>query len=286
MARTGIVLVLSLGSLFTAMGEVSAQPADAGGEPATGDAPRPPPVARSANDDDRPSLPPPATDPEMPRRMVRRPRYAAQPPQPGWYRTDEGEDRPIRDPKWGIILEVGLGGGGDDLVKVALSDGSSQTLSAGDGVALSIGLMATPLWIGDGLGLGLSGTIGYKGWSVGGSNGDISIGRFPLVLAAHVLPRLTPRWLLLLRGGLDKEEDASISGSGFAAGTNLDLTAKLGWFVEGGVYSIIDTTEQRGAWSLTFRYTQITYTASDPYAGEGSANGESFMIFNSYYYNP
>ena len=286
MTRTGIVLVLSVGSVLAAMGDVSAQPVDGGGSAPAEDAPRAPPVARSANDDDPPSQPAaPATDPEMPRRPVRRLRPAAGPP-PGWYRTDDGEDRPIRDPKWGLILEMGVGGGGDDLVKVSLSDGSSQTLSAGDGIAISLGVMVTPLWIGDSVGLGVSATIGYKGWSVGGSNGDIGIGRFPLVLAAHVLPRLSPRWFLFGRGGLDKEADPSISGSGVASGTNLDLTAKLGWFVEGGVYKIIDTPEQRGAWSLTFRYTKITYTASDPSTGDASANGESFMLFNSYYFNP
>ncbi len=285
MARTAIVFVLSVGWVVTAIGNVSAQPVDAGGTSETEDAPRAPPVARSANDDDRPSERPPAIDPEMPRLPRRRPRYPA-PPRSGWYRTDDGEDRPLRDPKWGFVFEVGVGGGGDDLVKVSLSDGSSQTLSAGDGIALSLGLMYTPLWIDHTVGLGLSATAGYKGWSVGGSNGDISIGRFPLVLAVHVLPRLTPRWFLFGRGGLDKEVDASLSGSGIASGTNLDLTAQLGWFAEAGIYSIIDTTQQRGAWSLTFRYTRLTYTASDPAAGDGSANGDSFMIFNNYYYNP
>lgn len=284
MTRTGIVFVVSVGSML-AVGDVSAQPVD-GSAPAE-DAPRaPPPVARSANDDELPSQPAArAVDPETPRRPVRRLRAAA-PPQPGWYRTDDGEDRPIRDPRWGLIVELGVGGGGDDLVKVSLSDGTSQTLSAGDGISISLGLMATPLWIGDSVGLGFSATAGYKGWSVGGSNGDIGIGRFPLVLAAHVLPRLTPRWLLFGRGGLDKEVDASISGSGFASGAMVSLTAKPGWFVEGGVYKIMDTQEQRGAWSLTFRYTKITYTASDPTAGDATANGESFMVFNSYYFNP
>ena len=46
---------------------------------------------------------------------------------------DELDERPVRNPKWGLMFEFGLGGGGDNLVTVSLSDGSTQTLSAGDG---------------------------------------------------------------------------------------------------------------------------------------------------------
>lgn len=61
------------------------------------------------------------------------------------------------------MLVFGFGGGGDDLVKVSLSDGSTQTLSAGDGVDASLGLMLTPVWVGDARGIGVSGTLGVQG---------------------------------------------------------------------------------------------------------------------------
>jgi hypothetical protein len=184
----------------------------------------------------------------------------------------------------------GFGGGGTDLVKVALSDGSTQTLSAGDGIDISLGLMFTPIWAGDGLGVGVSGTLGYKGWSVGGSNGDISIGRFPFTAAVHLLPRVAHNWLLLARGGIDKETDVSVSSSGAAAGTGANLNADLGWFAEGGFYYTFDffrldpdapPPPQHGGFSLTGRYTKLTYTAPG-----GSADASSFMIYTNFYYNP
>ena len=153
---------------------------------------------------------------------------------------DDEYNRPPRNPVWGLMLVFGFGGGGDDLVKVSLSDGSTQTLSAGDGLDASLGLMLTPVWVGDALGIGVSGTLGYKGWSVGGSNGDISIGRFPFTAGVHLLPRVAHNWLLLARGGIDKEADVSVSCSGVISCTNPDATANLGWFGEAGFYYTFD----------------------------------------------
>jgi hypothetical protein len=199
--------------------------------------------------------------------------------------------RPPRKPLWGLMFEFGLGGGGDDLVKVELSDGSTQTLSAGDGVSFSLGLMLTPLWVGDSLGVGVSGTLGYKYWSVGASNGDVSMARFPFTAGVHLLPRVGQNWLLLVRGGIDKETDVSISSSGVAAGTYANLTAGLGGFAEGGLYYLFDffnpppgngpVPEQNGGFSLTFRYTKLSYAVN----GE-SINGQSFMLFTALYFNP
>jgi hypothetical protein len=179
------------------------------------------------------------------------------------------------------MLEMGMGGGGSDIGIVTFTDGSTQTLSAGDGISISVGLMWTPIWIGDDLGIGLSGTAGFKGWSVGASNGGYSMDRFPLLLAAHVMPRVAPRWFLFARGGIDKEVGVSLSAHGIAGNGTADLHASLGGFGEGGFYNIIETQEQRGAWSLTFRFTDLTYT------GNGSSgSGRSYMLFSALYYNP
>ena len=228
----------------------------------------------------------------------RRPRARAGVVPPGGHAIrrngDDDDNRPPRNPVWGLMLVFGFGGGGADLVKVSLSDGTTQTLSAGDGVDASLGLMLTPVWVGDALGIGVSGTLGYKGWSVGGSNGDISIGRFPFTAGVHLLPRVAHNWLLLARGGIDKEADVSVSCSGVISCTNPDATANLGWFGEAGFYYTFDILkldpdlpkpEQHGAYSLTFRYTKLTYTASSA-AGGGTADASSFMIYNTFYYNP
>jgi hypothetical protein len=273
----------------------SEQPAAAAAQPetpASAESPPPPeppaplspprPFARSANDDDAPAAPR-ALDEEQPRKPHR-------PFRPGPRRIiyhDEPPDPPPRKPGLGLIFEWGMGGGGADLATVDYSDGTSATLSLGDGISVSVGLMWTPIWIGDDLGIGFSGTAGYKGWGVGASNGDVSINRFPLTLAVHVMPRVALRWFLFGRGGIDKEVGVSVSASGVAGNGSADLNANLGWFGEGGFYKIMDTEEQRWAWSLTFRYTDLTYTVGDGYGyASGSASARSFMIFNAFYYNP
>jgi hypothetical protein len=240
---------------------------------------------------------PAAEDGEVPRRPPAR--TGVVPPGAHAIRRsgDDEDNRPPRNPVWGLMFAFGFGGGGDDLVKVTLSDGSTQTLSAGDGIDASIGLMLTPLWVGDALGIGVSGTLGYKGWSVGGSNGDISIARFPFTAAVHLLPRVAHNWLLLARGGIDKETDVSISCSGVISCTDPNATANLGWFGEAGFYYTFDILkidpdrpmpEQHGAYSLTFRYTKMTYTAPGGYNGYGggTVDASSFMIYNTFYYNP
>jgi len=232
-----------------------------------------------------PAPPVPATDSEEPAPPSRQARTLPQSSfvSPGSVEEDDTGEEPTRprNPVLGLMLEVGIGGGGDDLARVSLSDGSHETLSAGDGISVSVGLMVTPFWLRDRLGVGLSGTIGYKGWSVGGSNGDIRLGRYPVTAAVHVLPRVAKRWLLMARGGIDKEFNVSISGSGDLSGPAIDLTAGLGGFGEVGFYKIMNTREQRGAWSLTFRYTKLTYSANG-----ATADAASLMVYSALYYNP
>lgn len=242
--------------------------------------PTPPPASTSP---DGPS--PRAGEAGTPPPSARPARATAHPARSSLGQTDEDDPywrlKRTRTPIWGMMVELGAGGGGDDLVTVTLSDGSRQTLSAGDGVAVSVGLMVTPLWLGDRLGAGVTATAGYKGMSVGGSNGGIGLGRFPVTAAIHVLPRFAQRWFFLIRGGIDQETNVSLSGSGIASGVEHGLRATLGAFGEAGVYNILDTPEQRGASSLTLRYTKLTYTAEG-----GSADGSSVMLFCAIYYNP
>jgi len=275
-----VAVVLSLGLL-------GGRGASAQGQPQTASPPAgatTPQTAQAADDSEEPkqARPRPGTVP-LGGHAVRR-------------SGDDVDQRPPRKPIWGLMFVTGFGGGGDDLVKVTLSDGTSQTLSAGDGIDVSLGLMLTPLWVGDALGLGVSGTLGYKGWSVGGSNGDISIARFPFTASVHVLPRVAHNWLLLARGGIDKELDVSVSCSGVITCTDPGAIAKLGWFGEAGFYYTFDIfrpnpelppPDQHGAYSLAFRYTKLTYTApTTSTAAGGSVDASSFMIYNTFFINP
>lgn len=285
-ANRGLRAAVLVFGLLGARGAAAQGTAATAGEPQTAS----PPAGATT-----PEAAPAADDSEEPKRPRARPVVP-----PGGHAirrsADDEDTRPPRNPTWGLMFVFGLGGGGDDLVKVTLSDGSTQTLSAGDGVDFSLGLMLTPLWVGDALGVGVSGTLGYKAWSVGGSNGDISIGRFPFTAGVHLLPRVAHNWLLLGRGGVDKEAGVSVSCSGVVSCTDPGATASLGWFGEAGFYYTFDILkpnpdlpppDQHGAYSLTFRYTKMTYTApSNAYGGGGSVDASSFMIYSTFYYNP
>lgn len=79
-----------------------------------------------------------------------------------------------------FIGRLALEGGGEDLVEVEYSDGSSKTVTGGGLVTFSGGLVYTP----ETLPIAVEALIGYKVDSVTGSNGDIKFTRLPLDLIA------------------------------------------------------------------------------------------------------
>lgn len=93
--------------------------------------------------------------------------------------------------------------------------------------------------------------------------------------------RLDEQWLWLFRGGIQKEYDISVSGSGDAGGLNGTLTGGLGGFGEAGIYYVIESGDYHGAMSFTFRYTAIHDTA-----GDTSIPASNFGFLYSLYYNP
>ncbi|MGE5625037.1 MAG: hypothetical protein ACM3ZT_05765 [Bacillota bacterium] len=75
-----------------------------------------------------------------------------------------------------LTVDTGLDFGGDKLVTVAFTDGSTKSLNAGDGVFGDVGVLHN---FGSS-GWGLKGTIGVKYNAISASNGTISFIRFPL----------------------------------------------------------------------------------------------------------
>jgi hypothetical protein len=219
------------------------------------------------------------TDGETPRARPRvAPRIHVPPPQEG--PQEEEVDEWLRHPGSGVMFDFGGFGGGADLATAQLSDGTNETLSAGGGVFFSIGGLLTPVWIGDAVGFGLGGYAGVKYQSIGGSNGHLSLNRFPLGVGAHSLIRLSERWFLFLRGGIQKEVGGSLSGDGDVSGSQ-DLTTSLGVLAEGGFYYVSKAADNHMAALLTFRYT----------TGQDSANGQtveanSAGIVLGIHYNP
>jgi hypothetical protein len=135
--------------------------------------------------------------------------------------------------------------------------------------------MVTPLWIGEYAGFGAGGFAGVKYDWLDASTGSVSIARFPLGVAAHVLLHIDGGEWLVLRGGLQKEFGVSVSGDNNLAG-NGGLQGSLGGFGEGGFYGVF-----RGgvlshlAVSVTFRYS----VSHDTVAGARfDANSAGFIF--------
>ena len=142
-----------------------------------------------------------------------------------------------------------------------------------------MGGLWTPIWLGDELGLGVGGYVGVKYQTVGGSNSNLSLTRFPLGVAAHALLRISERWFLLLRGGIQKEYGISISGGGDMSGS-ADLDGSLGPLGEGGFYYVTHVGEDRMAVALTFRYTSAHDSVGGMTFGANSAGGLLAIHYN------
>lgn len=169
----------------------------------------------------------------------------------------------LRHPGSGLTFDLGAFDGGDDLATAGYTDGSTSTLSGGTGVFLSVGAIWTPLWLGDAVGFGLGGYLGVKYYSVGGSNSSVSLSRFPLGVGPHLLIRIGDRWLLFLRGGIQKEVGISLSADGYGSAS---LNGSLAGLGEGGFYYVTTMSDDHLAMLFSFRYT----------GGRDSANGASF----------
>ena len=159
-------------------------------------------------------------------------------------------------PGTGFHLALGLAGGGDNLVTAQFSNGDSGTLTAGGGVYLAMGATLTPLWIGNAVGLGLGGDIGWKYDSLSASNGSVDISRFPLDLWVQTLIALSDSWYLHVLAGPHKESGVNLSGSGVVTG-GADFNSPWGWMAQAGFYT---TTSWHVACAFGLRYTDVHYT--------------------------
>jgi hypothetical protein len=159
-------------------------------------------------------------------------------------------------PGTGFHLALGLAGGGDNLVTAQFSNGDSGTLTAGGGVYLAVGATVTPLWIGNAVGLGLGGDIGWKYDSLSASNGSVDMSRFPLDLWVQTLIAFTDNWYLHVLAGPHKESGVNLSGSGVVTG-GADFDSPWGWMAQAGFYT---TTSWHVACAFGLRYTGVHYT--------------------------
>ncbi|HMF39088.1 MAG TPA: hypothetical protein VKQ32_00270 [Polyangia bacterium] len=162
------------------------------------------------------------------------------------------------NPTFTLHFDTGYAAGGNDLVNISFSNGESRTLSAGDGVYLTVGVDWTPVWISGVVGLGVGGSFGFKYANVGASNGSVSLMRLPIAGTAHGMVRLGPKWFLLVRGGVEKDTNAALSGDGDAQLPTISLASNLGALAEVGPGFV---NANHVGMTVTARLTVIDYTA-------------------------
>jgi len=160
-----------------------------------------------------------------------------------------------RTPGTGARFEVGCAFGGDSLTIDANNNGHPAKLSAGEGLVLSLGGQWTPLWIGSAAGFGASASLGFKYLDVGDSFLKVGLGRFPAVLAAHSLLRISGNTFLLVKVGMEKDLWVRYLGN-ITMGVQTDFTSTLGFISELGLYW---PRGQDLGFELALRYTAVGY---------------------------
>lgn len=125
----------------------------------------------------------------------------------------------------GWVLKLGAEFGGDEVAKVYFSDGTTQSINAGQGLSLGLGGHYGPA----GTKWDFSGTVGLKYTSTKGKDANINMNRTELEFRADRF--LDEGWWI--GAGPVIHTGIRFSAGGFAPNVNFDtavgMTAKVGW---------------------------------------------------------
>jgi outer membrane protein with beta-barrel domain len=135
---------------------------------------------------------------------------------------------PAKDlgPRGGFLAQLDLDFGGDDLATVYFEDDESQDLTAGQGVALSVGGYFRPV---ESSPFEIEASIGYKYATTQAENADINVSRTLLQLEALY------RWPngVYVGAGLMQHFSPELNGDGFFEDVRFDdatgLNLEIGW---------------------------------------------------------
>lgn len=136
------------------------------------------------------------------------------------------------DSNGGIVFGKRFGGviggaiefGGDDIGRVFFTDGSSEDLTAGEGISLEIGLFGRP----SPAPFTLRGTVGFKYTTSQAENADINVNRLVLnVIGTHEIGQFR------VGGGITHHSNISFDSDGLGSDQDFDdalgLTLEIGW---------------------------------------------------------
>jgi hypothetical protein len=144
------------------------------------------------------------------------------PPPAGTVARPPAASRPAVRFAW--TATAGFDYGLTDLLSVQMSNGTSQGISANQGLFAQVGAIVSHL---DGL-LEAQATLGIKGWSVNASNGNASFVVFPIEVLEAV--NLAP---LRLAAGIIYLHQPSTSGDGVLKDFSVKFDSSLGLVFQG-----------------------------------------------------
>ena len=165
----------------------------------------------------------------------------------------------------GVVLEMGLHTGGDDLVTATFVGGDTETLEAGGlyHFAIGAGFDINEKW-------NSRVTFGIKEDSINAENGDLKFTRYPI---DAVFLYNVNKWML--GGGLTYHTNVELSGSGVVSGFNAEFDDALGFLLEADYHFGQPGTGKGGY--IGARYTVIDYDISGP-GGSASIDGNSIGV--------
>jgi hypothetical protein len=155
------------------------------------------------------------------------------------------------------LLKAGFDFGGDTLVRVTFTDGSSETIKANEGLYVGGGAVITN----DARNFEFHVTLAYKFALINASNGDVEWTRFPLeALAFYRFDKFR------LGGGLAYHINHELEGSGVVGGLDVKFENALGAVVQAD-WRITDQI------AAGVRYTALKYEAKAPLTGSTKSDG-------------
>lgn len=152
------------------------------------------------------------------------------------------------------MLKLGFDFGGETLVTVQFTDGSTQSIKANQGFYLGAG---ASILVTDSQDIEVEGSVSYKEDFITASNGDVTFSRFPL--DALVFYRFPEH--IRVGGGLTYHLNPKLSSSGLPNNINLGFKNALGLVLQ-VEYLLPPWSPRTPKMSVGARFTMLDYETS------------------------
>ena len=135
---------------------------------------------------------------------------------------------------------------------------------------------ATTPWWSDTFGFGLSGELGWKGQSISATNGEVSMSRFPLLVAAQLLAHIADPSYVTMFAGIQYDFNIGFDTNGIGVSPEFRLESNLGKLAGVGYHHALGS---RLTVDGQLRFVKMDYTAYQGGAmGTVAANHFAFLL--------